>query len=248
MDDPAGGVAPPPDGGEGSETASSGHGVVSFLTSLRGLVSTFAALVIAVGGLITALNQVGVLDGDGGAETETNQSGSDLFTAVTRPNGRVYFDGEVMYVRASIPGEPFLHLADGDERLADISMETRVEYVSGADDYAFGLVCRYRSAANYYLLSIFSGGRYHVVRYRDGRAVSLTGGIQEGAPIREGANEVYAKCVGGSPTTLTLSVNGQAVATVADRDGIESGIFGIRTGSGESFVTMKLDGFELRLL
>jgi hypothetical protein len=248
MDDPGGGAAPAPESGAGTEAANGGHGIVSFLTSLRGVISTFAALVIAVGGLITALNQVGVLGGNGGAETGTNAGGSDLFTAVTRPNGRVYFDGEAMYVRASTPGQPFLTLADGDERIGDMSLETRVEHVSGADDYAFGLVCRYSNAANYYLLSLLSGGRYHVVRYRGGRAVSLTGGIRQGAPIREGANQVHAKCVGESPTMLTLSVNGQPVATVADREGIGSGIFGVRAGSGESFVTLKLDGFELRRL
>jgi hypothetical protein len=242
MDDPGEGPAP---------DAEAGGGIVSFLTSLRGVVSTIAALVIAIGGLITALNQVGILGDDEEAvttNTTTTETTTALFGPVTRPNGRVYFDGNVMYVRASSPGRPLLHLADRGEPLADVSMSARTVWVSGARDYGVGLVCRYENAANYYLLSVLSEGRYNIVRYRNGKGESLTRGIQTGYGPAEGANDVYAKCAGDDPATLTLTVNGRELATVRDGDGIGSGIIGVRVGSSESFVTLRFESFVLREL
>jgi hypothetical protein len=135
------GEGPAPDAGAG------GGGITSFLTSVRGVISTFAALVIAVGGLITALNQVGLIgDGDDDA---TSGSGT-IFGPVERPNGRVYFDEELMYVRASTPGRPLLHLADRGEAVADVSIRAQSEWVSGARDYGLGFVCRYENAKNYF--------------------------------------------------------------------------------------------------
>src|SRR5687767_1223894 len=98
----AGGDADPGGGGSG--------GIISFLTSVRGIVSTFATLVLAISGLIAALNQAGVIGGEAATTaatpttpaTTTTES-TALFGDVTRPNGRVYFDGEQMYVRASLP-------------------------------------------------------------------------------------------------------------------------------------------------
>jgi hypothetical protein len=242
MDDPGEGPAP---------GAEAGGGIVSFLTSIRGVVSTIAALVIAIGGLITALNQVGILGDDEDAPapttTGTETTPTALFGPVTRPNGRVYFDGDVMYVRASNPGRPLLHLADRGEPLEDVSMSVRTVWVSGARDYGVGLVCRYENAASYYLLSVLSGGRYNIVRYRNGKGKSLTRGIQTGGPV-EGAKEVYGKCVGDDPAILTLAVNGSELTTIRDQDGISSGIVGVRVGSGESFVTLRFENFVLREL
>ena len=238
------GEEPAPDAGGG------GGGITSFLTSVRGVVSTFAALVIAIGGLITALNQVGLIGGDDDAATTTTTTSksTSLFGPVERPNGRVYFDEQLMYVRASTPGRPLLHLADRGEAVADVSIRAQSEWVSGARDYGLGFVCRYENAKNYYLLSVLSGGRYNIVRYRNGQGRSLTGGIQTGTAAREGANEIYAKCTGDDPTNLTLTVNGQALPTVRDEDGLGAGIVGIRVGSSESFVVVRFERFDLREL
>ena len=236
MDDSGEGPAPPAEGG---------GGLVSFLTSIRGVISTIAALVVAIGGLITALNQVGLIGDD---DPTKNHTAPGLFGPVERPNGRVYFDEDVpdvMYVRASIPNQPLLHLADRGEPLSDLSIRVRTEWVSGARDYGLGLVCRYENANNYYLLSLLSGGRYNIVRYRKGRRESLTRGIQTGYEPIEGATDVYAKCVGDDPANLTLTVNGRQLATVRDEDAIGSGIIGVRVGSSESFVTIRFEGFVL---
>jgi hypothetical protein len=230
MDDPS--EAGAPDGG----------GIVSFLTSIRGVISTIAALVVAISGLIAALNQVGIIGDD--TTTTPTEEGTRLFGPVTRPNGRVYFDGEVMYVHASRAARPLLHLADRGEPISDMSMSVRTEWVSGARDYGFGLVCRYENAANYYLLSVLSGGRYNIVRYRAGKPRSLTG-MRTGSGATEGANDVHVKCTGDDSTSLTLTVNGRALPTVRDEDGIAEGIVGVRVGSSESVVTLRFENFVL---
>ena len=235
--------SPEPDGGDG------GGGISSFLNSTRNVIASVTALIVAVSGLLLALNRIGIVGGDDGGETTTETTPTrGIFAPMTRPIGRVYFDGETMYVRASEPGRPVLHLADLEDELGDVSMTARVSWVSGARDYGLGFVCRYDSRADYYLLAVLSQGRYNIVRYRDGGPVSLTGGIKRSGAVREDTNDVTARCVGHDPTTLTLVVNGQTIATEQDDDGIESGNVGIRASSGESFVTVRFEGFVLRYL
>lgn len=227
-----------------------GGGIGSFLNSTRGIISSVTALVVAVSGLLIALNRVGVLGGDDDdptPKTETTKP-AGLFGAMTRPIGRVYFDGTTMFVRAAQPRRPLLHLADLEEALGDVAMTSRVTWLSGGRDYGVGFICRYDSRADYYLLAVLSGGRYNIVRYRDGTPRSLTGGIQQSSDVTGDTNEITARCVGNDPTTLTLEVNGRTVATEQDPDGIENGNVGIRAGSGESFVTFRFENFELRYL
>jgi hypothetical protein len=243
-------------GGDADPGGGGGGGIISFLTSVRGIVSTFATLVLAISGLIAALNQAGVIGGEDTTvagtttppPTTTTTQSTSLFGPVTRPNGEVYFDGEQMYVRAALPGRPLLHLADRAEPVADVSLRVRTEWVSGARDYGLGFVCRYENAKNYYLLSVLSGGRYNIVRYRNGQGRSLTGGIQTGTGAAEGANDIYAKCTGDDPANLTLTVNGRELRTVRDDDGLGAGIVGLRVGSSESFVVVRFERFDLREL
>jgi hypothetical protein len=222
----------------------SGGGISSFLSSTRNIIGGVTGLIVAISGLLIALNKVGLLDrDDDGPTIETT-----IFGPMTRPIGRVYFEdeGETMYVKAAQPGQRLLHLADLEEPLRDVALSARVSWVSGARDYGVSFVCRYANNKNYYLLALLSGGRYNVGRYRDGRLVSLTGGIQNSSDIGEDSNDVTARCVGDDPTTLTLEVNGRIVAKRQDANGIESGNIGIRAGSDESFVTFRFEDFQLR--
>ena len=202
---------------------------------------------------MAALNQAGVIGDDEAAVVTTNLTTTtteprSLPRAVTRPNCRACFEGAVMFLHASKAARPLLHLADLGDPISDISMRVRTEWVSGAPDYGFGLICRYANAANYYLLSVLSGGRYNIVRYRAGKPISLTGGIQAGSGAAEGANDVHAKCTGDAPTSLTLTGNGRPLPVVRDPDGIESGIVGVRVGSSESVVTLRFQNFVLTQL
>jgi hypothetical protein len=242
------------EGDPGPEDAGSGGG--SFWTSLPTLLTASAVFISAVVGAVVALRGDGDGGGGGGGVTTTQTAGttttaqtglSEHFVAATRPGGRNYFEGETMFVKASSP-RPVLVLAEGDERVGDVRMTVHAERVSGADDYGVGLICRYASPGNYYLLAVLNGSDYHVVRYRDGRGVSLTGGIQPSEAIDGDTYDIDARCVGSDPALLTLSVGGEEVASVQDPDGIEEGNVGIRVGTSESVVTCAFRDYTLRSL
>jgi hypothetical protein len=230
-----------------------GGGLGMFLSSAPRVIGSITALIGAVTGLLIALNKTGLIDGDGdgggsSTMTETIDGTNSIFGTLERPPiGRVYFDGDTMYVRAMKPGNPLVHLAKVQDALEDVSMNARVRWVSGAKDYGVSFMCRYESPARYYVLAVLKGSHYNIVRYRDGKAISLSGIKPTGAVI-EGTNRLTAKCVGDEPTILTLQANGQTIGTAKDDDGIESGNIGVRVGSSESFVTVRFDNFVLKSL
>ena len=232
---------------EGDPGPSDAGGGGSFWTSLPALLTASAVLLGAVVSAVVAFRA----DGDGsagGATTSTEPPESRLFAAATRPAGRLYYEGATMFVKAAQPSRPMLALAETEELLRDVGLRARTEWISGAKDYGVGFVCRYANAANYYLLSILSGGRYHIVRYRKGRPVSLTGGIQTSTAVDEAIGDVGARCVGNDPVLLTLTAAGRDFATARDANGIAEGNVGIRVGTSESVVTLSFRDFKLRSL
>jgi hypothetical protein len=234
----------------------------SFLTSGPALIAAFATLITAITGLIIGLNQAGIIGGDNGesgdgttaAETDTTATDTTTtgaaayFREMTSPLGRVYFDGETMLVTAKEPNRPVVRPADIEEPLRDVRMSVRARWVSGAPSYGAGLICRYENANNYYLLAVFSGGGYNVVKYTGGKPRSLARESPESSDDGDDEDDIEARCVGDDPTSLTLIVDGEEVATVQDPDGIESGIVGIRVGTDEARVTVGFDDFVLRSL
>jgi hypothetical protein len=225
-------------------------GGTAFVKALAGLIG---AVTVLVGGLVAA----GILGGDSGASTTdgststrpTTQPGNDfsdppgLFQAVTRPNGRAYFEDAAMVMTALQPARPFVHLAE-IEAQRDVVVKLSTRWLSGARDYGVGVLCRYQGAGTYYLLAVLSDGRFNVVRYRGGEGRSLTGGIKRSSAVDD-ENDIEARCVGDSTTILTLTVNGTRVARVRDEDALESGSVGLRVGSGEARITCRFERFEL---
>jgi hypothetical protein len=228
-----------PDSGE------SAGGFAGTLNSTPKVIGAITALIGAVTGLLIALNKVGFLgDGEGGGGgTTTTEEAEGLFQPIERPSGRVQFDGKTMYVRVNSPRAPLVHLADQGEALQDVAMSSRVQWVSGSDDYGFSLLCRYRNPKNYYLLGVLSGGRYNIARYRNGQLTRLTRGSSTLITQRE--NDVTVRCVGESPTTLTLEVNGRRIGQVTDPAGLPGGNIGFRVGTGGAPVTTSFEDFLL---
>jgi hypothetical protein len=222
-----------------------GGGLGAFLSSAPRVIGSITALIGAVTGLLIALNKVGWLDGD---SPKPEDADSVFGTLDREPIGRVYFDGKTMYFKDTTPNNPLVHLAKLDDPLHDVSMNARVRWFSGAKDYGVSFICRYQSPANYYVLAVLSGPRYNIVRYRNKKPISLTGGIKPTDALNDDANQITAKCVGDQPTILTLQANGQTIGTARDDDGIESGNIGVRVGSSESFVVLRFDDFVLKYL
>jgi hypothetical protein len=234
------------EGDLGPSDSDSGGG--SFWTSLPALLTAAAVL---IGAIVSAVATLRDDDDDAVAATTapvtTQVEVAAPFAPFTRPSGRLYFEGETMFVKAAQPGRPLVALAESETALADVRLDARIEWVSGARDYGVGFVCRYADAANYYLLSVLSGGRYNVVRYRRGKPQSLTG-MRTSAAIEAEGNDLTARCVGSDPVVLTLAVDGRDVATARDADGIDRGNVGVRVGTSESVVTCSFRDFELRSL
>jgi hypothetical protein len=224
----------------------SGSWFSTFLSSTPRVIGSITALIGAISGLLIALNRVGILDN--GGTTTTSKPAQSLFSPMKRPVGQVYFDGTTMYVKAAQPATPLLLLADQDKQLQNVAMSTSVTWMSGASDYGYSLLCRYRNSRNYYLVGVLSGGRYNIARYRDGALTSLTHKIQRSTYIDDAQNEVTVRCVGDDPTTLSLEVNGHTVGSVNDRTGLEGGNVGMRVGTLESFVTLRFQDFVLKYL
>jgi hypothetical protein len=218
----------------------------AFLSSTPRVIGSITALIGAISGLLIALDKVGVLGSDNA--DATSKPAESLFSPMTRPVGRVYFDGTTMYVKAAQPRTPVLLLAEQDKALQDVAMSTSVNWMSGASDYGYSLLCRYRNPRNYYLLGVLSGGRYNIARYRNGALTSLSHGLQHSDYLDERKNDVTVRCVGDDPTTLTLEANGRTVASARDPRGLEGGNVGLRVGSGESTVTLSFEGFVLKYL
>jgi hypothetical protein len=236
-----------PEPPNGSDDTGSVGWLTAFLSSTPRVIGSITALIGAISGLLIALNRVGVLGGDN-ADATPSKPAESLFNPVTRPSGRVYFDGTTMYVKAAQPRTPMLVLADQAKALQDVAMSTSVTWLSGASDYGYSLLCRYRNPRNYYLLGVLSGGRYNIARYRDGALTSLSRGLQHSDYLDEQKNDVTARCVGDDPTTLTLEANGRTVASIKDPTGLEGGNVGLRVGSGESTVTLAFEDFVLKYL
>jgi hypothetical protein len=232
------------------DDAESGGGFTSFLNSTPKVIGAITALIGAVSGLLIALDKAGVIgDGEGSATGTTTASEKAIgpFKERNGLDGRVYVVDSTMYVRTKEPGVRVIQLADQDKALQDVGMSTRVRWVSGAKDYGFSLLCRYRNRKNYYLLGVLSNGRYNIARYRNGRLTSLKQG-RTSAFVEEDEYDVVVRCVGERPTTLTLEVNGRMVGQVSDPDGLPAGNIGIRAGSDESVVTLGFEGFDLNSL
>ena len=247
-------MSEPEPGADGRADRNRGS-LTAFLTSGPALIGAFAALITAITGLIIGLNQIGVIGGNNGettnatttAEDDTTTTGAAAyFKAGTRPRGRVYFEGETMLVTATTPNLPLEWEAEIGEPLRDVYMSVRARRVSGAPSYGVGLICR-KNDKNYYLLSVFSGGGYNIVKYTGGKPRSLRRGSGGGSKDDE-EDDVEARCVGSNPTTLTLVVDGEEVDTVDDPEGIEGGSVGIRVGTDEARVTVGFDEFVLRSL
>ena len=232
-------------GGDSPPSLEEGGGFTGFLTSLRGVIASIAALVIAISGLLTALKAVGVFDGDDEPGPLTQTSTGGLFTGGPVRYGTVSVEGASVSVTASRRGRPVVHLASLEDDRDDVSLSARIERTGGSNDYGAGLVCRHRSAANYYVFSLLSGGRYRILRYRGGKAAVLSSG-ERVAAIRDGANDVTASCLGDQPTRLRLVVNGLTVGRADDVDGIADGAVGVRVGTNTPPVTCRFDDLVLR--
>jgi len=91
--------------------------------------------------------------------------------------------------------------------------------VSGPNDNAYGLICRYQDPKNFYAFLVSGDGYYVIAKYQSGseNVIYLTenGQFQPSEAIHTGvaSNELLASCIGNQ---LSLEVNGTPLITVTD--------------------------------
>jgi hypothetical protein len=138
-----------------------------------------------------------VLYNQGGAVTSIEE---DVFRISTSQPGQIWW---------SNPGRNF----------SDVIVTTQARQVSGPDDNAYGVICRYQNEENFYLFLISGDGYYAIGKYQTGGEqityLSGDGRFQFSDVINQGiaTNQIRASCIGNE---LSLAVNGIELVSVTD--------------------------------
>ena len=193
--------------------------VLPFLLALVSCISTGPA----------PCNEGGVLFGD-----DFNEGRDCGWALYERAGATAEIRDGALHLITSQPGQ--IWWTNPGRNLADVILTANVRPVEGPNDNAYGLICRYQSAENFYVFLISSDGFYAIGKYQSGnnQVTYLTGEgqYQFSEEINQGtsANQMRASCIGDE---LALSVNGVPVATVNDST-FGSGDIGLAASTFES--------------
>ena len=128
-------------------------------------------------------------------------------------------------ISTSSPGE--IWWTNPNRSFEDVIINVQASQVSGVDDNAYGVVCRYQDEHNFYLFLISGDGYYTIGKYA-GTDIPVTyltadGQYQPSDIINQGAaiNDIQASCIGNQ---LSLAVNGEPLITVTDSEFVSGDI------------------------
>jgi hypothetical protein len=130
--------------------------------------------------------------------------------------------------------------------LADVDLAVRAEMLSGPEDNAFGLICRYQDPANYIFFLISSDGYAGIGQVQGGQRRLLSGSTLLPSPaIRQGAaqNDLRALCDGN---ILKLYVNRVQVLEARTQLRAPGDVGLLALSYDEPGVVIAFDDFELR--
>lgn len=134
-----------------------------------------------------------------------------------RGGGIAEIDNASMQLTVSQPGQ--IWWTNPNRDFDDLVIRAEARQVSGPNDNAFGLICRYQNEENFYVFLISGDGYYAIGKYQSGseNVVYLTdaGQFQQSDAINTGvaSNEMLVSCIGNQ---LSLAVNGTPLITVTD--------------------------------
>jgi hypothetical protein len=132
------------------------------------------------------------------------------------------------------------------QNFTDVIVEVDATKAGGPDDNLFGILCRYQDKSNYYELVITSDGYYDIRKIRNNQPQPLLAEdfqFSDKIPTGGGTVRLGARCVG---PTLTLLINGIALAEVQDDD-LASGDIGLIAGTfSEPAVEIHFDNLVVR--
>lgn len=158
----------------------------------------------------------------------------------------VALENGVLNISTSSPGE--IWWTNPERSFDDVIINVTTSQISGVDDNAYGVICRYQDEENFYLFLISGDGYYAIGKY-SGIDVPITyltpdGQYQPSDLINQGetSNDIQASCIGDQ---LSLAVNGQPLLTVTDSD-ITSGDVGLASSAlQQGTVEIAFDDFRV---
>jgi len=168
-------------------------------------------------------------------------SGSILFQEdfSTDQNGWQIWENEGSYVRYQAEGlHFFVDQVNYDYRstpgytFKDTKIEVDAIKVDGPDNNAFGVMCRYVDAENYYAFLMSSDGYAGILRVLDGDYTLLNANSMEYAPVilqGEALNKISVIC---AEDYLTFIINGDVLFEVQDQY-FQTGDVGLMVSSYE---------------
>ena len=124
---------------------------------------------------------------------------------------------ESLQISTNQPGQ--FGWSNPGQNFADVVITAQTRQISGSDDNAYGVICRYQGEGNYYVFLISGDGHYAIGKYQTGspQIIYLTEnqGFIYSDVINQGAstNEIRAACIGNE---LSLNVNGIPLVTLTD--------------------------------
>lgn len=137
----------------------------------------------------------------------------------------VKIDAGVLSISTSQPGQ--IYWTNPNRTYTDIVVTVQARQVSGPNDNAYGVICRYQDPENFYLFLISGDGYYTVGKYESGQEIVtyLTEGNQfsYSDSINQGVatNQIRVSCIGDE---LSLAVNGLPLFAVNDNTFAEGDI------------------------
>jgi hypothetical protein len=139
----------------------------------------------------------------------------------------VALEDGALNISTSSPGE--IWWTNPTRNFEDVIINVNASQVSGVNDNAYGVICRYQNEQNFYMFLISGDGYYAIGKY-SGTDVPVTyltpdGQYQPSDLINQGnaSNDIQASCIGNQ---LSLAVNGEPLLTVTDSD-FSSGDIGL---------------------
>lgn len=149
----------------------------------------------------------------------------------SRGGGSAAIENASMRITVSQPGQ--MWWTNPGRMFDDVIITAEARQVSGPNDNAYGLICRYQSEENFYVFLISGDGYYAIGKYQSGaeNVTYLTpdGQFQVSDAIHTGiaTNEMRASCIGNQ---LSLEVNGVPLISVTDPTFV-TGDIGVAAGT-----------------
>lgn len=135
----------------------------------------------------------------------------------SRGGGAAAIENASMQLTVTQPGQ--IWWTNPTRDFDDVVIRAEARQVSGPNDNAYGLICRYQNEENFYVFLISGDGYYAIGKYQSNSEnveyLTENGQFQPSEAIHTGvaSNELLVSCVGNE---LSLEVNGMPLVTVTD--------------------------------